>query len=119
MYRRLLFMLLGLVSFVGAAVVLSLATGLGSGPPLAPDQATASGFVPLPTLVPRPPTPPVPAPATAAPPASPSPSPAVTGVAPIYTYTVVRAYPHDRTAFTQGLVYANGRLYEGTGQYGQ
>ena len=118
MYRRLLFVILGLLSFVGAAIVLSLATGLGSSPPLAPDQATASGFVPLPTL-PRPPTTSAPAPATAAPPASPSPSAAVTGETPIYTYTVVRAYPHDRAAFTQGLVYENGRLYEGTGQYGQ
>jgi glutaminyl-peptide cyclotransferase len=37
----------------------------------------------------------------------------------IYTYKVVRSYPHDRLAFTQGLVYADGVLYEGTGQLGQ
>jgi glutaminyl-peptide cyclotransferase len=35
-----------------------------------------------------------------------------------YTYSVVRAYPHDPNAFTQGLVYVNGFLYESTGQYG-
>lgn len=36
-----------------------------------------------------------------------------------YRYRVVRTYPHDRTAFTQGLVYEDGFLYEGTGLYGQ
>ena len=32
-----------------------------------------------------------------------------------YTYKVVNTYPHDRDAFTQGLVFENGVLYEGTG----
>jgi len=32
---------------------------------------------------------------------------------------VVHAYPHDRSAFTEGLFYDNGFLYEGTGEYGQ
>ncbi|MCK5124327.1 MAG: glutaminyl-peptide cyclotransferase, partial [Dehalococcoidia bacterium] len=36
----------------------------------------------------------------------------------IYTYNVVNTYPHDRTAFTQGLVFEDDVLYEGTGQYG-
>ncbi|HVN57887.1 MAG TPA: glutaminyl-peptide cyclotransferase [Bacteroidales bacterium] len=31
-------------------------------------------------------------------------------------YRVIKSYPHDRDAFTQGLVYENGFLYEGTGQ---
>ena len=35
-----------------------------------------------------------------------------------YTYRVVKKYPHDPEAFTQGLVYHNGVLYEGTGLYG-
>jgi glutamine cyclotransferase len=34
---------------------------------------------------------------------------------PVYTYRVVRTYPHDRRAFTQGLVFADGILYESTG----
>ncbi|MGA1874864.1 MAG: glutaminyl-peptide cyclotransferase [bacterium] len=34
---------------------------------------------------------------------------------PVYTYQVMNIYPHDRTAFTQGLVFENGFLYEGTG----
>jgi glutamine cyclotransferase len=36
-----------------------------------------------------------------------------------YTYTVVNVYPHDEAAFTQGLVFEDGFLYEGTGLYGQ
>jgi glutaminyl-peptide cyclotransferase len=35
-----------------------------------------------------------------------------------YGYTVVRSYPHDRDAFTQGLEYVEGVLYEGTGRNG-
>ncbi len=31
-------------------------------------------------------------------------------------YQVVNTWPHDRGAYTQGLVYADGFLYEGTGQ---
>lgn len=51
------------------------------------------------------------------PPARPSNSanaPAKTAL-PVYTYDVVKSYPHDPTAFTQGLVFYNGFLYEGTG----
>jgi glutamine cyclotransferase len=33
-----------------------------------------------------------------------------------YGYKVVRTYPHNRDAFTQGLVYDNGVFFEGTGQ---
>ena len=36
-----------------------------------------------------------------------------------YTYRVVNRYPHDRTAFTQGLEYRDGFLYEGTGLNGR
>ena len=35
---------------------------------------------------------------------------------PEYGYQIVNTYPHDPLAFTQGLVYLNGFLYEGTGQ---
>ncbi len=38
---------------------------------------------------------------------------------PVWGFRVVNTYPHDPTAFTQGLVYHNGYLYEGTGLYGQ
>lgn len=36
-----------------------------------------------------------------------------------YTYAVVHVFPHDRTAFTQGLEYRGGFLYEGTGLNGR
>jgi len=36
----------------------------------------------------------------------------------LYTYVIVNTYPHDRTAFTEGLAFENGILYEGTGLYG-
>ncbi len=35
-----------------------------------------------------------------------------------YTYQVVNEYPHDPQAFTQGLDYADGFLYESTGLHG-
>jgi glutaminyl-peptide cyclotransferase len=36
-----------------------------------------------------------------------------------YTYEVINTYPHDPAAFTQGLVYHQGLLYESTGLNGQ
>lgn len=36
-----------------------------------------------------------------------------------YHYRVVNSYPHDRKAYTQGLVYDGGYFYEGTGQQGE
>jgi len=40
--------------------------------------------------------------------------------APLFGYEVVRVYPHDPQAFTQGLVYADGGyFYEGTGLNGR
>ncbi len=38
--------------------------------------------------------------------------------APVSRYEIVKIYPHDREAFTQGLVFADGILYEGTGRNG-
>ncbi len=32
-----------------------------------------------------------------------------------YSYTIVNTYPHDSNAFTEGLVYSDGSLYESTG----
>ena len=40
-------------------------------------------------------------------------------VAPVYGYRTVRDYPHDSSAFTEGLVYADGILYESTGLNGK
>jgi glutaminyl-peptide cyclotransferase len=38
---------------------------------------------------------------------------------PVWGYAIVDSFPHDRTAFTEGLAFANGVLYEGTGRYGR
>jgi len=38
---------------------------------------------------------------------------------PQYSYRVVKSYPHDTNAFTQGLEYHDGFLYEGTGIVGR
>jgi len=45
--------------------------------------------------------------------AQPVPTPA------LYTYDVVREYPHDPEAFTQGLLYRDGVLFESTGLNGR
>ncbi len=36
---------------------------------------------------------------------------------PVSSYEIVKTYPHDSKAFTQGLVYRDGFLYESTGEY--
>ena len=42
----------------------------------------------------------------------------IASTAPVYSYTVVNTYPHDTGAFTEGLTYYNGSLYESTGLNG-
>ncbi len=37
----------------------------------------------------------------------------------LYGYRVLESYPHATDAFTQGLFFEDGELYETTGQYGQ
>ncbi len=41
------------------------------------------------------------------------------GATPKYTFTIVRVFPHDSSAYTQGLAYRDGFLYEGTGRNGR
>lgn len=48
-----------------------------------------------------------------------SPSPQGKHHPPEYTFEVVRQFPHDSTAFTQGFAYCSGFFYEGTGRQGQ
>ncbi len=45
--------------------------------------------------------------------------PAALAAVPVYGYEVVHTYPHDTHAFTEGLFYLNGYLYESTGLNGQ
>jgi glutaminyl-peptide cyclotransferase len=45
--------------------------------------------------------------------------PEAADVTPVYQGRVVRRFPHDTKAFTQGLIYHDGALYESTGLNGQ
>ena len=45
-------------------------------------------------------------------------SKASSGAAEQFTYSVIHSYPHDTNAFTEGLVYSDGFLFESTGLYG-
>jgi glutamine cyclotransferase len=59
---------------------------------------------------------------SAAPPFPPAPSaaaPSPAAVAPVAGYRIVKVFPHDPQAFTQGLTYVDGVLYEGTGLNGR
>ena len=49
---------------------------------------------------------------------SPTPTPSTLNGSTTYTYKILKTYPHNTTAFTEGLVFENGVLYESTGQYG-
>ncbi|WP_340073597.1 glutaminyl-peptide cyclotransferase [Leptobacterium sp. I13] len=37
----------------------------------------------------------------------------------LYTYEIIKEYPHDIKAYTQGLEFYNDTLYESTGKYGK
>lgn len=50
---------------------------------------------------------------------TPSTESAQSGPAPVHDHEVVNVYPHDADAFTQGLLYRDGTLFEGTGRYGE
>ena len=57
--------------------------------------------------------------ASASPVASPADGPRkINEPVPVYTYQITNIYPHDRAAFTQGLIFRDGFLWESTGQYG-
>lgn len=43
---------------------------------------------------------------------------AAAAAVPVYGYKVVHSYPHDAQAFTEGLFYQDGHLYESTGEEG-
>lgn len=45
-------------------------------------------------------------------------SPAKSAPLSVSGYEIVKTYPHDPEAYTQGLLFHNGFLYEGTGQEG-
>src|SRR5579863_10579025 len=38
---------------------------------------------------------------------------------PLYTYDIVNIWPHNVTAYTEGLLFLDGYLFESTGEQGQ
>ena len=49
-----------------------------------------------------------------------TPAPSVTSTrTPTYTFELVRKYPHDPTAYTEGLLFHEGRFFESTGEIGK
>jgi glutamine cyclotransferase len=46
-------------------------------------------------------------------------APSTAPTTPVYRYSVAAVYPHDPSSYTEGLVYADGYLYESSGLYGQ
>lgn len=46
-------------------------------------------------------------------------APAAAKAIPVLTARVIKSYPHDPQAFTQGLEFSDGHLYESTGRTGQ
>jgi glutamine cyclotransferase len=84
--------------------------------PAVPATSTPVAISPLPTS-------PLPAPTPDAIMDSPLPptrsNPAQPASIPVYTYRVVNTFPHDRNAFTQGLLFEDGWLYESTGLRGR
>lgn len=46
-------------------------------------------------------------------------SQAEAGKVQVYDYEIINSYPHDPAAYTQGLIWLDGHLYESTGRRGQ
>lgn len=111
-YQRLLL----LVS--GFALVLSLvACGSETPTPTTAPTTAPTLVAPQPATVSVLPTPTT-APTAALSPLATAPT-QPTGAIPHYTYEIVNVFPHDPQAFTQGLLFDEGILYEGTGLYGR
>jgi len=124
MSRRTNLLIIGLailILVVAVAVVLpqwrsatpSTAPVNGYPAPMAASESTATATPPAPTPTVAP------TPEAAADQVSPLPAPPTPATLRRYTYRVVNVLPHDPNAFTQGLVYADGIFYEGTGRNGQ
>ena len=98
--------------------------------PACTTQAAQPTILPPPTftVTPQPSATPVPPTVTPVSPVSPlstptsTPTPVTESDTPTtvsYTYKIINAFPHDHRSFTQGLIYLDGELYEGSGLYGQ
>jgi glutamine cyclotransferase len=96
----------------------SFVSGLFSGPATATPTLSPTSPPPTATSTSQPSPSPTAAPTEAAanPAATVQSTPAEV---PTYSYQVLKTYPHDPKAFTQGLVFEDGIFYEGTGLKGQ
>ncbi|MDP3494964.1 MAG: glutaminyl-peptide cyclotransferase [Hyphomonadaceae bacterium] len=56
--------------------------------------------------------------ASCSPAPAPAPSVAAAPAVPVYSHQVVATYPHDKAAFTEGLQFVDGVMYESTGMEG-
>jgi len=117
MLRRLPIILL--VSLVQLVLVSTL-TACGSETPAPTSQPTSQPNAVATATVALAPTPTRPAPTSqpTSPLAAISPLATPKGATPRYTYEVVKVFPHDSSAFTQGLLFNEGILYESTGLNG-
>jgi glutamine cyclotransferase len=79
--------------------------------------ASLSGLTPSNGSTPTPSPIQTPSQPTYSPTPTPTPLPTISTskAAATYTYKIVKTYPHDTSAFTEGLVFDNGVLYESTG----
>ena len=95
-----------LAVLVVGALAISL-SGLASFDGASPTQSPTPTQTPVPTASP-----------TQSPNSTPIPTPTQTpsNNPTLYTYKIVQTYPHDTNAFTEGLVFDNGYLYESTGE---
>lgn len=106
-----------LIKLAWCAMLLAACSGA---PAAARPTSQATVALPIIATAPATTTPtPTPSPTTA-PTVAPTQTPAPTPSAAItYTYEVIATYPHDPGAFTQGLIYTDGVLYESTGLNGR
>lgn len=98
---------IAVVAVASVVVVATLMAGFfGSKPGVtfpgssqAPNQTPSA--IPSPTILP-----------------SPSPTPTQSVQGPLnYTYRIIQTFPHDPSAFTEGLIFVDGALYESTGTF--
>ncbi len=101
---RAMIVILLILTSVWATACVPAPTPLLSPPPILTMEISPS---PAPSTTPS---------QTAAPPTDPI---ATSGPARFYTYRVLATLPHDREAFTQGLIFEDGFFFEGTGLVGQ
>jgi glutaminyl-peptide cyclotransferase len=110
------------VLLVLSLIVAALVAGCGplgeSDPTPEPTATPAPTATPIPTPTPEPTPTATPEP-TATPIPEPTPSPTPVPVTGDYSFQIITSFPHDRQAFTQGLEFHDGYIYESTGLRGE